>query len=236
MKSIDNFTRSKNLYRHNDKIVVPKRPAEKTAKKIVDDYSKKPLVSKSKSNIEKTAVNSSKENTDKPLNVNTKTVKRPLLKFFKRINRKRKIIAIFFVLISFISIAICLTVYNFSSIMVAYSSFKSGISVAYPEYIPNNYSFENRIDAENNSAILYFKAPQNKILTIKEEKSLWDSNAVKSYVDALSNSRYSINQESGLTIFIYNNKSYWVNEGILYTVSFNNKIDNSVMRSIAVSL
>jgi hypothetical protein len=128
---------------------------------------------------------------------------------------------------------------NMPSISVRIASIQAGINATYPDYQPDGYSISGPISYSDGEVTIDFHANAgNRYFDIKQSKSSWDSSALKIQVDKNSNNETAESQESGLTIYTYNdnNNADWVNGGILYSITGNAKLSNNQIQRIATSL
>jgi hypothetical protein len=128
---------------------------------------------------------------------------------------------------------------NMSDFSLYAAAKQAGIESASREpHVPQEYTISN-ISSENGKIEITYKNNQtNEIMTITEEKSSWDSNALLSnYVrDAYSNTFITI-REQGLTIYISESNACWVNGGIVYKITAPvGSLSKKQIRQIATSL
>ena len=128
---------------------------------------------------------------------------------------------------------------NMSDFSLYAAAKQAGIESASREpHVPQEYVISN-ISSENGKIEITYKNSQtNEIMTITEEKSSWDSNALLSnYVrDAYSNTFITI-REQGLTIYISESNACWVNGGIVYKITAPvGSLSKKQIRQIATSL
>jgi len=72
---------------------------------------------------------------------------------------------------------------------------------------------------------------------IKQERSSWDSSAVlTNVVKKVAGDEYTVTQDSGLTIYTFKGNAVWVNRGLLFTITNNDKLSNAQVNDIATSL
>lgn len=144
------------------------------------------------------------------------------------------ITAIFAVLI----IGAYLTWVNIPSISVGFAASQAGISATYPQYKPDGYRLKQPVTYSDGSVTLKFKSNSNKSeYTVVQTGSSWDSSAVlNNVVKKAAGDNYITTQESGLTIYSYDNNATWVNGGILYSIQSNAPLSGEQIRHIATSL
>ena len=74
-----------------------------------------------------------------------------------------------------------------------------------------------------------------KNFTIKQEKSDWNSSAVREFVDSKSKDTTTTNS-NGLTIYTYGSNAAWVNHGVLYTLEGDAPLSSEQIQRIANSM
>ncbi len=167
----------------------------------------------------------------------TPTAKPAKVKRERRFHWSRRftiITSIFVVLI----VGAYLTYVNIPSISVGFAASQAGISATYPQYKPDGYHLSQPVTYSDGTVTLNFKSNSNSTqYTIVQTRSSWDSSAVlANIVQKAAGDNYVTTQESGLTIYQYDNTAVWVNGGILYTISGNAALSDDQVRQIATSL
>lgn len=169
-----------------------------------------------------------------------KALKTPLVKPGRKVrgfqwSRRFTIItAIFAVLI----IGAYLTYVNIPSISVGFAASQAGIDATYPQYKPDGYHLSQPVTYSDGTVTLKFKSnSDDSEYSIVQTRSSWDSSAVlTNIVKKAAGDNYITTQESGLTIYSYDNNATWVNGGILYTIESNAPLSGDQIRHIATSL
>ncbi|HEY8886637.1 MAG TPA: DUF4367 domain-containing protein [Candidatus Microsaccharimonas sp.] len=165
----------------------------------------------------------------------TPTVKPVKTKRGFRWSRRFTIVtAIFAVLI----IGAYLTYVNIPSISVGFAASQAGIDATYPQYKPDGYHLSQPVTYSDGTVTLQFKSnSDDSQYSVIQTRSSWDSSAVlTNIVKKAAGDNYITTQESGLTIYSYNNNATWVNGGILYTIESNAPLSGEQIRHIATSL
>ena len=108
---------------------------------------------------------------------------------------------------------------NLPNLSVKVAAAQTGIEASYPSYIPRDYSLTGVYVDDNKVITIDFTGPKNAKFTLSEEKSSWDSVALKNnYVkDTFDN--YDAIREQGITIYISHSNAVWVNRGMLYKLN-----------------
>lgn len=144
------------------------------------------------------------------------------------------ITAIFGVLI----IGAYLTWVNIPSISVGFAASQAGIEATYPQYKPDGYHLSQPVTYSDGTVTLQFKSnSDDSKYSVTQTRSSWDSSAVlTNIVKKAAGDNYITTQESGLTIYSYDNNATWVNGGILYTIESDAPLSGEQIRHIATSL
>lgn len=142
--------------------------------------------------------------------------------------------AIFAVLI----IGAYLTYVNIPSISVGFAASQAGIDATYPQYKPDGYHLSQPVTYSDGTVTLKFHSnSDDSEYSVIQTRSSWDSSAVlTNIVKKAAGDNYITTQESGLTIYSYDNNATWVNGGILYTIESNAPLSGEQIRHIATSL
>lgn len=128
---------------------------------------------------------------------------------------------------------------NIPDISLRVAAMQTGITAAYPSYIPRDYSLGD-IFSENGKITMVFNGPNGASFNLIEEKSSWDTSALlRNYIEPVWGDDYTTTHEQGITIYIADSTSdaAWVNSGILYKItSSGTPLTKKQVRSIVVSL
>lgn len=131
-----------------------------------------------------------------------------------------------------------LTYVNIPSISVGFAASQAGINATYPQYKPDGYHLSQPVTYSDGTVTLQFKSNSDSSeYSVVQTRSSWDSSAVlTNIVKKAAGDNYVTTQESGLTLYSYNNMATWVNAGILYTIDSNAPLSGEQIRHIATSL
>lgn len=131
-----------------------------------------------------------------------------------------------------------LTYVNIPGISVGFAASQAGIDATYPQYKPDGYHLKQPVTYSDGTVTLKFKSNSNDSqYSIVQTRSSWDSSAVlNNVVKKAAGDNYVTTQESGLTIYSYDDNATWVNGGILYTIESNAPLSGEQIRHIATSL
>lgn len=119
---------------------------------------------------------------------------------------------------------------------------QAGINATYPSFTPDNYNFTGPIKYENNKIYINYKENNgNSYYQITEEKSSWDSSAVKENIaKTWANHSPSSFEEQGQNVYysVSSNetKAAWVNGGILYQLNSDTGLSYDNIRRIVKSM
>jgi hypothetical protein len=131
-----------------------------------------------------------------------------------------------------------LTYLNLPTISVRVAAAQAGIAATYPSNHPQGYSLNGPVAYANGQVTMKFASntgPQN--FNVNQTKSSWDSSALlTNYVEPTVGEDYMTYHDSGLTIYVYDDKAAWVNNGILHTIEGNTSLSIDQVRRIATSM
>lgn len=128
------------------------------------------------------------------------------------------------------------TYLNMPNLSIKMAAVQSGVNAKYPGYRPDGYALSGPISFKNGEVSMQFAyAGGDKDFTIKQEKSSWDSSAVKQYVDKKSQD-ITTTVANGLTIYTYGSNAAWVNGGVLYTLEGDAPLSSDQIQRIATSM
>jgi hypothetical protein len=142
------------------------------------------------------------------------------------------------VIFSILIIGTAFTWFNIPSISVGFAASQANINATYPQYKPDGYRLSQPVTYSDGTVTLTFKANTgNSKYSVIQTRSSWDSSAVlANIVKKAAGDNYVTTQESGLTLFSFNDIATWVNGGILYTIDSNAPLSGEQIRHIATSL
>lgn len=129
------------------------------------------------------------------------------------------------------------TYINMPNLSVRVAATQAGFDATYPEYRPDGYRLNGPIAAKDNEVSMKFASTAGtQDFTLKQEKSSWDSLAVRDYVADISEDNAITTTVDGLTIYIYGSNAAWVNGGVLYTMNGDAPLSGEQIRRIATSM
>lgn len=183
-----------------------------------------PAGSSNNSETKKTAINAALASSP-PNSVNTKPSK---------ITRRVRISTIIIIIVLLVAAAAWLLL---PTVSLKFAAHQSNVEISTPAFIPKGYSLKLPVDTEDNKVTLTYKSRQgDEAFTLSQEKSLWDSQAVRIMVEKESSGRFLTTSDRGLTVYTYSGKAAWVNKGVLYQIDSDGQLGSDALAQIASSL
>lgn len=128
-----------------------------------------------------------------------------------------------------------LTYLSMPNISIRIAAIQSGVDAKYPGYKPSGYALSGPISVKSGEVTMKFAySGGHQNYTITQQKSDWDSSAVKESISG--DNEPTITSVNGLTIFTNDNKTTWVNGGVLYQIDSKAPLSNEQIARIATSL
>ena len=129
------------------------------------------------------------------------------------------------------------TYLSMPNISVRVAAVQSGIDAKYPGYAPNGYSLRGPIAFKDGEVTMKFAYVGSDLqYTVRQEKSSWDSSAVKEYITEKSGTAPATTTVDGLTLYTSGAETSWVNGGILYRIEGDAVLSGEQIRKIATSM
>lgn len=129
-----------------------------------------------------------------------------------------------------------LTYLSMPNISIRMAAIQSGIDAKYPGYKPDGYALNGPIKFKSGEVSMrYAYADGSSAYTITQQKSGWNSSAVKEFFSEKHKSP-NTTMIDGLTIYSGGKEAAWVNGGILYQISGDANLSNDQIQKIATSL
>ncbi len=126
---------------------------------------------------------------------------------------------------------------NLPTLSITVAAAQSGVKATIPHFKPDGYTLRLPIEAKSNHVSMTYSSNQNDTsFTLTQEKSSWDSQAVRAWVTGQSNGQFLTTNDRGLTIYTFDGSAAWVNAGILYKIAGGAHISNDAILRIANSL
>jgi hypothetical protein len=157
----------------------------------------------------------------------------------KRTERQRhaKLVRIATIVTIAMAIIVAAVWINLPTLSVKIASMQSGITARFPHFRPDGYTLKLPVVANDNKVTMTFDSNQNaSAFTLTQEKSSWDSQAVRASVEKQSKGQFLTTNDRGLTVYTFNGNAAWVNAGTLYTISGGSHLSNDTILRIANSL
>lgn len=153
-----------------------------------------------------------------------------------RSNRFARITSIFSAGLAIMLLGGYLTYLSMPNISIKMAAVQSGINAKYPGYKPDGYALNGPIKFKSGEVSMkYAYADGSSEYTLTQQKSNWDSAAVKEYFTEKSKSP-TTTMVDGLTIYSSGKNAVWVNGGILYQITGSANLSNEQIQKIATSL
>lgn len=129
-----------------------------------------------------------------------------------------------------------LTYLSMPNISIKMAAVQSGIDAKYPGYKPDGYALNGPIKFKSGEVTMrYAYADGSSAYTITQQKSNWNSSAVKEFFSEKYKSP-NTTMIDGLTIYSGGKEAAWVNGGILYQISGDANLSSDQIQKIATSL
>lgn len=128
---------------------------------------------------------------------------------------------------------------NLPTISVKIASSQAGLTAEFPHFLPDGYSLELPVKAEDNLVTMTFQSRSDDThFSLTQSASSWDSEAVRISVEKDSSGQFLTSRDRGLTVYTYNSNqsAAWVNKGILYRIDGNATLSSEYILRIANSL
>ena len=124
------------------------------------------------------------------------------------------------------------------NISVRVAAAQTGVDATYPSYRPTGYSLDGPIAYNNSEVKLNFASNAgDQTFAVTQANSHWDSSAVlENYVKPAAGNSYITTRDNGLTIYTYDGKAAWVNNGVFYTIDGSAHLPDEQIRRIATSM
>lgn len=135
-----------------------------------------------------------------------------------------------------IALAGYFTYLNMPNISIKMAAVQSGINAKYPGYQPDGYALNGPITFKDGEVSMRFAySGGERKFDIKQQRSSWDSSAVKQFVDEQSSDSMATTV-NGLTIYTYGSSATWVDSGVLYTIQGDAPLSSDQIQKIATSM
>ena len=154
----------------------------------------------------------------------------------KQKSRFSRLISTFSVGLAVMLLGGYLTYISMPNISIKIAAVQAGIDAKYPGYKPDGYAMSGPIRFKDGEvAVKYAYADGSSEYTLTQQKSSWDSNAVKEYFSEKS-TQVSTTMVDGLTVYSDGSHAAWVNRGILYQIDGSAELSSEQIQKIATSL
>jgi hypothetical protein len=125
---------------------------------------------------------------------------------------------------------------NTPALSIKMAETRSGISVSQPGYVPKGFKLSKEVEAYTGEVAMSFNNGQESY-EVAQKVSDWDSKALLENRVLKETSEYSAYADRGLTIYVYDGKAVWVNQGKINEIELgDSKLDVEEMIRIAGSM
>lgn len=125
---------------------------------------------------------------------------------------------------------------NTPKISLKMAESRAGIAVSAPSYVPDNFSLNRSIETETGKVTLNFVNGEDSY-SVSQSVSDWDSSALLENRILKETKDYDAYTDRGLTIYVYDGKALWVNQGKVNEIVLGTaKLDVEEMIRIAGSM
>lgn len=127
---------------------------------------------------------------------------------------------------------------NIPNVEMRVAATRSGINAHMPGYSPAGFGVADTIQTEPGKVTVSFKSrTDDKNFKLSQQASNWTSDSLLSSHVLASNQPYQTYQDSGRTVYIYDNSNAtWVDGGIWYKIEGNASLTSDQLLRIASSL
>jgi hypothetical protein len=125
---------------------------------------------------------------------------------------------------------------NLPNINLKMAESRAGISISQPTYSPEGFRLSGPIEASTGEVAMVFKNGQNSY-EVAQKISDWNSKALLENKVLKETEEYSAYADRGLTIYVYDSKAVWVNQGKINEIKMSGaNLDVEEMIRIAGSM
>lgn len=108
---------------------------------------------------------------------------------------------------------------NVPTINVKIAESRSGLAVSEPSYTPDGFKLDSSVEAETGRVSFSFSNGQDQSYSVSQKITEWDSKALLENKVLKETKEYSAYTDRGLTIYVYDGKATWVNQGKINEIS-----------------
>lgn len=125
---------------------------------------------------------------------------------------------------------------NLPAISLKVAENKSGVAISEPSYTPEGYRLSGDIEADTGQVAMSFKNGE-AAFNVSQKVSDWDSRALLENKVLKETGEYSAYTDRGLTIYVYDGKAIWVNQGKVFEIALDgSELDTEELIRIAGSM
>jgi hypothetical protein len=115
---------------------------------------------------------------------------------------------------------------------------RAGVKAKLPGYKPSGFAMRGPVQSAPGEITVSFRSnSDNRAFTVSQKLSNWDSSALRNNYVASTSKDYQTLEDSGRTVYIYNDSSAtWVDGGIWYRIEGNSSLTSMQLLHIAASM
>lgn len=116
---------------------------------------------------------------------------------------------------------------------------RSGVHASLPGYTPSGFAFSGPIRYNDGQLTINYSSKDNsgRSYDIKVKKTSWNNDALLSDFVQIGGRQYQIMQDSGKTIYIYDDQNAtWLEQGSWYTIEGSGRLNSDQLVKIASSI
>ncbi len=131
-----------------------------------------------------------------------------------------------------------LTYINIPNLSIRVAAASSGVDANLPSYQPAGYQIHGPISYRDGEVSVAYKQMGSSLsYKLTQKPTDWDPTAtLDNYVESDSKDDYQIHSVEGLTVYSYNKKAVWVNDGILHIIDGTAPLSNQQVERIVASM
>jgi hypothetical protein len=150
--------------------------------------------------------------------------------------RKFRLPAIFATGMAVLLIGGYLTYTQMPNLTVRVAAARAGIEATVP-YTPNGYSIDGPVAYQTGEITIQYKSNGGGAgYSLTQQKSTWDAEAIRADLSSSANADFSTIEVGGTTVFRYDNRAMWAQNGMLYSLDGNDTMSTDQISKIAASV
>lgn len=127
---------------------------------------------------------------------------------------------------------------NVPNLSMRVAAARAGVNGNLPGYQPSGFGMKGPISYQPGQLVIRYKShSDDRQFQISQKSSQWNSEALLENYVAVNQRSYQTVQDSGKTIYIYdNNNATWVDGGVWYQIEGNSALNNDQLLRMAASM